>query len=230
MGATVYRYALSIFIIRIFLRFVKRQTGVFSVLPSWQYSAGCAIIISRVHWNGYIFCIRRSNPAPGREWLQWLGWSFSLCAMSFATSFWSCKTAINGNNRPSVQLGGYFITILVGADRFRCALSIFIIRIFLRFVKRQTGVFFGFAVLTKFDRICYNKALGHTENGGRFRFLLPRIYIRWEVMLWNIMWLGQNSLRFWHSWLHLQLCCIIFSMTIIKRNNRPSCNCGGYFF
>ena len=70
-----------------------------AVLP-WQYSAGCAIIISRVHWNGYIFCIRRSNPAPGREWLRWLGWSFSLCAMSFATSFWSCKTAINGNNRP----------------------------------------------------------------------------------------------------------------------------------
>mgnify|MGYP003210938313 CR=1 len=143
MGATVYRYALSIFIIRIFLRFVKRQTGVFfgfAVLR--QYSAGCAIIISRVHWNGYIFCIRRSNPAPGREWLQWLGWSFSLCAMSFATSFWSCKTAINGNNRPSVQLGGYFITILVGADRFRCALSIFIIRIFLRFVKGADRRFF----------------------------------------------------------------------------------------
>ena len=29
MGATVCRYALSVFIIRIFLRFVKRQTGVF---------------------------------------------------------------------------------------------------------------------------------------------------------------------------------------------------------
>ena len=181
MGATVCRYALSIFIIRIFLRFVKGQTGVFSVMLSWQYSAGCAIIISRVHWNGYIFCIRRSNPAPGREWLRWLGWSFSLCTMSFATSFWSCKTAINGNNQS------------LGADRFRCALSIFIIRIFLRFVKGQTGVFFGFAVLTKFDRICYNEALGHTENGGRFRFLLPRIYIRWEVMPWNIMWLGQSS-------------------------------------
>ena len=118
----------------------------------------------------------------------------------------------------------------MGATVCRYALSIFIIRIFLRFVKGQTGVFFGFAVLTIFGRVCYNKALGHTENGGRFRFLLPRIYIRWEVMLWNIMWLGQNSLRFWHSWLHLQLCCIIFSMTIIKRNNRPSCNCGGYFF
>ena len=96
-------------------------------------------------------------------------------------------TIIKRNNRPSVQLGGYFITILVGADRFRCALSIFIIRIFLRFVKGQTGVFFGYAVLTIFGRVCYNKALGHTENGGRFRFLLPRIYIRWEVMLWNIM-------------------------------------------
>jgi len=40
--------------------------------------------------------------------------------------------------------------------------------------------------LTKFDRLCYNETLGHTENGGRFRFLLPRICIRWEVMLWNI--------------------------------------------
>ena len=96
-------------------------------------------------------------------------------------------TIIKRNNRPSVQLGGYFITILVGADRFRCALSIFIIRIFLRFVKGQTGVFFGFTVLTKFDRLCYNETLGHTENGGRFRFLLPRICIRWEVVLWNIM-------------------------------------------
>ena len=27
--------------------------------------------------------------------------------------------------------------------------------------------FFVFAVLTKFDRLCYNKALGHTENGRR---------------------------------------------------------------
>ena len=53
-------------------------------------------------------------------------------------------TIIKRNNRPSVQLGGYFITILVGADRFRCALSIFIIRIFLRFVKGQTGVFLFF--------------------------------------------------------------------------------------
>ena len=34
LGATVYRYALSIFIIRIFLRFVKGQTGIFSVLLS----------------------------------------------------------------------------------------------------------------------------------------------------------------------------------------------------
>ena len=157
-----------------------------------------------------------------RFWRSWL--HLQRCCIIFS------MTIIKRNNRPSVQLGGYFITILVGADRFRCALSIFIIRIFLRFVKGQTGVFFGYAVLTIFGRVCYNKALGHTENGGRFRFLLPRIYIRWEVMLWNIMWLGQSSLRFWHSWLHLQLCCIIFSMTIIKRNNRPSCNCGGYFF
>ena len=74
----------------------------------------------------------------------------------------------------------------MGATVYRYALSIFIIRIFLRFVKWQTGVFFGFAVLTKFDRLCYNETLGHTENGGRFRFLLPRICIRWEVMLWNI--------------------------------------------
>ena len=55
----------------------------------------------------------------------------------------------------------------MGATVYRYALSIFIIRIFLRFVKRQTGVFFGFAVLTKFGRLCYNKALGHTENGRR---------------------------------------------------------------
>ena len=60
--------------------------------------------LERVH----ITCIRRSNPAPGREWLRWLGWSFLLCAMLYAISFWFCKTAINGNNRPSVQLGGYF--------------------------------------------------------------------------------------------------------------------------
>ena len=55
----------------------------------------------------------------------------------------------------------------MGATVCRYALSIFIIRIFLRFVKGQTGVFFGLAVLTKFGRLCYNKALGHTENGRR---------------------------------------------------------------
>ena len=38
----------------------------------------------------------------------------------------------------------------MGATVCRYALSIFIIRIFLRFVKRQTGVFFGFAVLPLF--------------------------------------------------------------------------------
>ena len=43
----------------------------------------------------------------------------------------------------------------MGATVCRYALSVFIIRIFLRFVKRQTGVFFGIA-LTKFGRVCYN--------------------------------------------------------------------------
>ena len=44
----------------------------------------------------------------------------------------------------------------MGATVYRYALSVFIIRVFLRFVKRQTGVFFGFAVLTIFGRVCYN--------------------------------------------------------------------------
>ena len=75
----------------------------------------------------------------------------------------------------------------MGATVYRYALSIFIIRIFLRFVKGQTGVFFGFAALTKFDRLCYNETLGHTENGGRFDFQLPCTFVRWEVIEWNIM-------------------------------------------
>ena len=83
-----------------------------------------------------------------RFWRSWL--HLQRCCIIFS------MTIIKRNNRPSVQLGGYFITILVGADRFRCALSIFIIRIFLRFVKGQTGVFFGYAVLTIFGRVCYN--------------------------------------------------------------------------
>ena len=42
------------------------------------------------------------------------------------------------------------------------------------FIGSPLFVFVG-CTLTTFDRICYNKVLGHTENGGRFRFLLPRI-------------------------------------------------------
>ena len=46
----------------------------------------------------------------------------------------------------------------MGATVYRYALSVFIIRIFLRFVKGQTGVFFGFAVLTIFGRVCYKQS------------------------------------------------------------------------
>ena len=60
---------------------------IFCVFLAWQFSAGCSIITIRVHWNGYIICIRRSNPAPGREWLRWLGWSFLLCAMLYERAY-----------------------------------------------------------------------------------------------------------------------------------------------
>lgn len=37
-----------------------------------------------------------------------------------------------------------------------------------------------------FDRVCYNKVLGYTENGRRFIHAPMYNFVRWEVMLWNI--------------------------------------------
>ena len=127
--------------------------------------------LERVH----ITCIRRSNPAPGREWLRWLGWSFLLCAMLYAISFWFCKTAINGNNRPELaNLDGYFGNISnCGSRPFPMCSFYFYDTRFFPVCQGAGRIFLRGCGLTVFDGMCYNHTQGHTENGGRFDFQLP---------------------------------------------------------